>query len=109
MKDTITLEISYTKETSKSGDPYLWLDPNAPRRKILDTQTIENIIALSKSCVFKDESEEVYNLLVKYREASSLRDEISTCPNIDVDLLVIDKSSFFMTLSYQRGRQTYDR
>ena len=30
------------------------------------------------------------------REAFSLRDEIGTCPNITVDLQVIDKSSFLL-------------
>ena len=55
-----------------------------------DRQIIESTIDLSQSCLSK-EQEEVYKLLVKYREAFSLRDEIGTCPNIEVDLQVIDK------------------
>ena len=34
----------------------------------------------------------------KYREAFNLRDEIGTCPNIEVDLQIIDRSPFFITL-----------
>ena len=38
----------------------------------------------------------VIDMLHKYREAFSLRDEIGTCPNIEVEIDVIDKSPFFM-------------
>ena len=33
-------------------------------------------------------------MLYKYKEAFSLRDEIDTCPNIEVEIDVTDKSSF---------------
>ena len=35
-------------------------------------------------------------MLYKYKEAVSLRDEIGTCPNIEVEIDVMDKSSFFI-------------
>ena len=35
-------------------------------------------------------------MLYKYKEAFSLRDEIGTCPNIEVEIEVTDKSSFFI-------------
>ena len=35
-------------------------------------------------------------MLYKYREAFSLRDEIGTCPNIEVEIDVTDKSLFFI-------------
>ena len=35
-------------------------------------------------------------MLFKYKEAFSLRDEIGTCPNIEVDIDIIDKSPFFI-------------
>ena len=38
----------------------------------------------------------VMDILYKYREAFSLRDEIGTCPNIEVDIDVTDKSPFFI-------------
>ena len=38
----------------------------------------------------------VIDMLYKYREAFSLRDEIGTCPNIEVEIDVTDKSPFFI-------------
>ena len=35
-------------------------------------------------------------MLYKYKDAYSLRDEIGTCPNIEVEIDVTDKSSFFI-------------
>ena len=35
-------------------------------------------------------------MLFKYKEAFSLRDEIGTCPNIEVGIDVMDKSPFFI-------------
>ena len=35
-------------------------------------------------------------MLYKYKGAFSLRDEIGTCPNIEVEIDVMDKSSFFI-------------
>ena len=34
-------------------------------------------------------------MLYKYKETFSLRDEIGTCPNIEVEIDVTDKSPFF--------------
>ena len=38
----------------------------------------------------------VMDMLFKYKEALSLRDKIGTCPNIEVDIDVTDKSPFFI-------------
>ena len=35
-------------------------------------------------------------MLYKYKEAFTLRDEIGTCPNIEVEIDVTDKSPFFI-------------
>ena len=35
-------------------------------------------------------------MLYKYKEAFSLRDEIGTCPNIEVEIDVMDKSLFYI-------------
>ena len=83
------------EETLKSKDLYPWLEPNDLRRKLTDRQTIDSKMDMQQFCLSK-EQEDVYNLLVKYREAFHLRDEIGTCLNIEVDLQVIDKSSFFI-------------
>ena len=38
------------------------------------------------------------DMLFKYKGAFSLRDEIGTCPNIEVEIDVTDKSPFFISL-----------
>ena len=35
-------------------------------------------------------------MLYKYKEVFSLRDEIGTCPNIEVKINIMDKSPFFI-------------
>ena len=35
-------------------------------------------------------------MLIKYRNAFSLRDEIGECPNLEADIKVIDDSPFFV-------------
>ena len=50
------------EETNKSGDPYLWLEPYDPRRKMTDQHVMKSTIALNWSGVSKEEQEEVYNL-----------------------------------------------
>ena len=36
------------------------------------------------------------DMLYKYKDAFSLKDEIGTCPNIEVEIDVTDKSPFFI-------------
>ena len=43
-------------------------------------------------------------MLYKYREAFSLRDEIGTCPNIEVGIDVMDKSPFLYELNMLRKK-----
>ena len=42
------------------------------------------------------------DMLFKYKEAFSLRDEIGTCPNINVDIDITDKSPFFIRPNHIR-------
>ena len=46
----------------------------------------------------------VMDILYKYRKAFSLRDEIGTCPNIEVEIDVTDQSPFF-TRPYHRREE----
>ena len=41
-------------------------------------------------------------MLYEYRDAFSLRDETGTCPNIEVEIDVTDKSPFFIRLYHVR-------
>ena len=50
----------------------------------------------------EDKKEEVMDMLYKYKEAFSLRNEIGTCPNIEVGIDVTDKSPFFIRTYHVR-------
>ena len=43
----------------------------------------------------------VMDMLYKYKDTFSLRDEIGTCPNNEVEIDVIDNSPFFHTLCFR--------
>ena len=44
----------------------------------------------------KIEKMQVRDLLYKYKDAFSLRDEIGLCSNIEIDIDVTDRSPFFI-------------
>ena len=64
----------------KSKDPYPWLDAEDPRRKMTDQEILEKYIDLSDSDLDLTEKRSLYKVLVKYKDAFSLRDEIGLCP-----------------------------
>ena len=61
-----------------------------------DREILRKYINLDNTCLTENEKEEVMNMLYKYEEAFCLRDEIGTCPNIEVGIEVTDKSPFFI-------------
>ena len=61
-----------------------------------DREILEKYINLNNSCLSREEKIKVMDMLYKYKEAFSLRDEIGTCPNIEVEIDVTDKSPFFI-------------
>ena len=77
-------------------DKYPWLDPEDKRRKMTDREILGKYINLEMLCLNKKEKVEVMDMLYKYKEVFSLRDEIGTCPNIEVEIEVTDKSPFFI-------------
>ena len=71
-----------------------------------DREILDKYIDLENSCLTKEERKEVMEMLYKYREAFSLRDEIGTCPNIKVEIEVTDKSPFFIRPHHVRKEDT---
>ena len=61
-----------------------------------DREILDKYINLDNFCLNEEEKREVMDMLFSYEEAFSLRDEIGTCPNIEVEIDVTDKSSFFI-------------
>ena len=69
------------KEVEK--DKYPWLDDSDERKYMTDGEILEKYINLDNSCLTESEKVQVRDMIHKYREAFSLRDEIGTCPNIE--------------------------
>ena len=83
------------REQTTSVDKYPWLDPEDERRNMTDKEILEKYIDLGTSCLNKEEKLKLMDMLYKDKEAFTLRDEIGTCPNIEVEIEVTDKSPFF--------------
>ena len=67
-----------------------------------DKEILEKYINLDNTCLTKREKKEVRDMLYQHKEAFSLKDEIGTCPNIEVGIDVTDKSPFFIRLYHVR-------
>ena len=63
-----------------------------------DKAILEKYIDLDISCLIEEEKKEVMKMLHEYRDMFSLREEIGTCPNIEVEIVITDKSPFFKTI-----------
>ena len=61
-----------------------------------DKEILDKYTDLDKSCLTEKEKREVMEMLYKYKEAFSLRDEIGTCPDMEVEINVTDRSPFFI-------------
>ena len=68
------------------------------RKYVTDREILEKYIDLEISCLTEMGRNEVMDMLYKYIGAFSLRDEIGTCPNIEVEIDIRDKSPFYKTL-----------
>ena len=72
----------------KAKDPYPWLDDDDPRRNMTDQEIFEKYINLSDSDLNSAEKRSLYKVLMKYKDAFSLRDEIGLCPNMEIELVL---------------------
>ena len=88
--------IGTLEEKLETREKYPWLDKMDERKYISDREILEKYIDLNNTCLQEEEKEEVMDMLYKYKEAFSLRDEIGTCPNIEVEIDVTDKSPFLL-------------
>ena len=83
------------REQTELKESYPRLDSSDKSKYMTDREILDKYIELDSSCLTKEEKKEVMEMLHKYREALSLREEIGTCPNIEVEI-VTDKSPFFI-------------
>ena len=77
-------------------DNYPWLDQGNERRNMSEKEILDKYVDLEKSCLSDPEKKQVMDMLYKYKDTFSLRDEIGTCPNIEVEIDITDKSPFFI-------------
>ena len=84
------------EEKLEAGEKYPWLDKMDERKYMSNKEILEKYINLDNTCLTEEEKKEVMGMLYKYKEAFSLRDEIGTCPNIEVGIDMTDKSPFFI-------------
>ena len=81
---------------SADEDIYPWLDSKDPRGNMTDEQILCKYIGLSKSKLDEHDKAVLMDIILKYKRAFSWRDEIGECPNIKIDIDVIDDSPFFV-------------
>ena len=83
-------------EIGRRSGPYPWLAEDDPRRHQTDEEILYEKVDLSNSALSRKEKTRLMKMLIKYRNAFSLRDEIGECPNLEADIKVIDDSPFFV-------------
>ena len=69
-----------------------------------ESEILEKHIDLDKSCLTDTEKKPVMDMLFKYEDAFSLKDEIGTCPNMG-EIEFTDKCPFFIDHTMLRRRQ----
>ena len=84
------------KEEENSEGKFPWLDDTDERKYMMDREILDKYVNLDNSCLTKIEKKQVRDLLYKYKDAFSLRDEIGLCPNIEIEIEVTDKSPLFI-------------
>ena len=93
------------EERNDSEERYPWLDDADERKYMTDEEILDKYITLEDSCLDEKERKQVLKMLYEYKDCVQLRDEIGTCPNIEVNIEVMDNLQFFvLTLSCERGR-----
>ena len=75
---------------------YPCLHSSNQRKYMSDKEILDKYIALDKSYLTEEEKTQVLNMLYKYKDTFSLRDEIGTCQNVEVEIDVTDKYPFFI-------------
>ena len=85
-------------DTNKStpDDKYPWLDPDDVRRNMTDKEILQMKLNLKDSILNEKEKEEFLMKVEQFTDVFSLRDEIGTCPFIEVHLKLKDKTPFFV-------------
>ena len=79
-----------------SDDKYPWLDPDDIRRNMTDKEILQMKLNLKDSVLDEKGKEEFLAKCEQFTEVFSLRDEIGTCPFIEVHLKLKYETPFFV-------------
>ena len=81
---------------STSDDKYPWLDPDDIKRNMIDKEILRMKLNLKDSVLDGKGKEEFLEKVEQFTDVFSLRDEIGTCPFIEVHLKLKDETPFFV-------------
>ena len=90
------IEEKRQEEKNDSEERYPWLDDADERKHMTDKEILDKYINLEDSCLDEQERKQVMDMLYKYKDVFSLRDETGMCPNIEVNIEVMDNLPFFI-------------
>ena len=79
---------------STSDDKYSWLDPDDIRRNMTDKEILQMKLNHKDSVLDEKGEEEFLEKVEQFTDIFSLRDEIGTCPFIEVHLKQKDETPF---------------
>ena len=89
------MEEKRQEEKNDSEERYPWLEEDDERKYMTDKEILDKYINFKDSSLDKKERKQVMEMY-EYKDVFSLRDEIGTCPNIEVNIEVTDNSPFFI-------------
>ena len=90
---------------STPDDKYPWLDPDDIRRSMTDKEILQMKLNLKDSVLDEKGKEEFLKKVEQFTDVFSLRDEIGTCPFIEVHLKLKDETPFFVRPYPMREKQ----
>ena len=77
-------------------DKYPWLEDSDERKHMTEKEILDKYIDLDNSCLTDSGKMQVRDKIYKYKDAFSLRDEVGTYPNIEIDIDVMDRMPFYI-------------
>ena len=107
--NTIVNERRKEEEKEVDEDKYPWLDDTDERKYMTDREILEKHTHLDNLCLTESEKIQVKDMIYNYREAFSLREELGTCPNIEIDIDVMEKTPFFIRPYHVREKDKSPR
>ena len=93
---TCTDTITDDTNVPTKDDKYPWLDPDDKQRHMTDFEILRHKLNLEDSLLNDKGKEEFLTKTDDFHDVFSLRDEIGTCPFIEVHLKLKDETPFFV-------------